>query len=665
MDDLHGLGAAWLLDNIDSWTTDIKYMRPSEFCAQHRYLPASTTPRPGMWDPSLFPYWIEPLDMFDQRHPAREINLLKGVQLGFTVSLLENLLFYIICCLRSSPAIMVSADKELMTKRIEDNILPSLTASGFDVIQSNDEKNHRKTGQTKNLLQWAGGGWLLPLGAQNQNKMRSNSAPYLLLDEIAGWPETGDQGDSMALYKARTDAYEQQRKIYAGSTPLHPNDHAVKGFLRGDQRHYMVRCLSCNYPQHIEMERVNKETGLVGGIIWDTQNNKLVSESVRYRCVNCGHDHFESDKIKLFSPDEGAHWKPTADPVAEGIYSYKIPGWYSPYGFKSWVGCVQMWLDAFDPKTKQTKDVKLFQVFYNNVLAKPFEQGGAKIKDSHVDGQRRMCYRRGEIPNFYAQQYSGSKIMFLTCQVDVHKSNLAVAVTGWTAGLRMYLIDYWRFEREDETGDCSQNNHPVWQRLQKLIENTVYAADDGTTYRITQTFIDGGYKQASVVDFCSQYSSGVYPILGRDRPGKSDKIREFAQFPTQLGTIGYRVTVDYYKDRLEPLLRQKWHGDDGDQPHYQVNFPVDATQEELKELTVEQRIEKTAKSGFKSYEWHRPDRTSNELWDLLVYGSASAEIVAHRICRELFKLDNVNWQDFYSFCLNPENGQLFGRVDPK
>ena len=83
--------------------------------------------------------------------------------------------------------------------------------------------------------------------------------------------------------------------------------------------------------------------------------------------------HHEHDKERLFSEDHGAHWKPTARPVEPGIRSYHLPAMYSPIGMAPWYSLVSDYLDAFDTEARKVKDAGLYQVFYNNVLAEPFE----------------------------------------------------------------------------------------------------------------------------------------------------------------------------------------------------------------------------------------------------------------------------------------------------
>jgi phage terminase large subunit GpA-like protein len=388
----------------------------------------------------------------------------------------------------------------------------------------------------------------------------------------------------------------------------------------------------------------------------------LVLESVRYVCPKCGGEHHEHDKTALFDPANGAEWVPTAKPVEPGIRSYHLPAFYSPVGFQPWYKCVSAYLKGFDPVERKVRDIGKYQVFYNNILAEPFEIMGTRIRFTAVSAHRRSVYRLGQIPNEYAKQWSGSPVLFLTCQVDVHKKNLAVSVMGWTRDARCYVIDYWRFEVEGEDDDCSELSSPVWGKLRALIEEQAYVADDGRKYRLAMTLIDAGYANDTVTTFCSDYETGVYPILGRDRPGKNQTIKEFAEFKTQSGTVGYRILVDHYKDRMGPVLRREWAEGAGEQKPHHFNAPVDVTDKQLKELTVETRREKKDDRGNTTYEWYRPGNARNELFDLLGYGYAAVEIIAWGICIQHFGGDTVDWDRFWAYAEAAENADIFGRV---
>ena len=641
------IGAGWVTQVTAALTDHIERVSPSEFSERYRYLPDSVTSMPGpmRWD--VNPFMREIVDCFDIDSPVREVNVKKGVQITYT-TLLESGLLYLMAHVKTAPVMFMTADKELAAARIENNILPMVNHSGFDIIRSSDTTSKRKTGKTKDHIQWEGGGYLVPFGAKNADKMRSYSILALLKDEIDAWDETvGKDGDPDALSDARCAAYWEVRKIFRGSTPLVKGSSKIeKAYLRGDQRKYFVRCLGCGFSQILRWSGRNKETGKDFGLAWELEGGVLITDSVRYICANCGHGHQEFDKEKLFATDHGARWEPTVTAVAPDIRSYHLPGYYSPAGMTPWYKQVIDYLEAYDPVEKRVRDIGRFQVFYNNVLAEPFEVMGEKVTFVAVSAHRRPVYRLGEIPNDYAARWSGSKILFLTCQVDAHKSNLAVSVMGWTRDARCYLIDYWRFEDDSESG-CADANSPAWGQLRALIDEKTYTANDGIKYGIAITVIDAGWAPERVGAFCEEYEAGVYPVIGRSLAGAPASIKEFSEFTMQSGTVGYQIRVDYYKDRLAAVLRRYWVEEMGKQSENHFNAPVDLGDKPLTELTVERKREKKDPRGQTTYEWYRPGNAPNELWDLLVYGHAAVEILAWLICVKHFEAA-VDWAWFWS-----------------
>lgn len=645
MRDLTQVGFDWICEKVDKITDRVRRITPSEYNEAHRYLPSSVTSKPGYLRYANSPWLREMVDCFDVDSPIREVNLKKGVQIGYS-TLLESILLYYMGHVKTVPAMYVTADKELAKARLENNIIPMIQQSDmYHIIQSSDAYGSNKKGLTNDHIQWEGGGYCVPFGAVNANKMRSFSILLMLKDEIDGWPLTvGKDGNPDKLTDDRTAGYHDVRKIFRGSTPLIKQTSFIeKNYLRGDQRKPQIRCLSCGFPQILRWEGTNKETGAVFGFDWEMEEGSLLIESVHYKCANCGHKHFDYDKELLFSPDHGAEWIPTARPENPYIRSYHLPAFYSP---QPWDRHVTTYINAYNRDERRVRDMGALQVFYNNVLAEPFEVQGERVSFVMVSAHRRTDNSYGQIPNNYSLTHCGDVILMLVCCVDVQKSNLAVAVFGFTVHARSFLIDYWRFNDDD----CSQLKSPAWGRLRDVIENKRYKDEQGREYWIGITLIDSGYSNDTVVQFCSSYASNVYPIIGRDRTAKSQKIVEFGEFITQIGTVGYRIVVDYYKERNASVLRRVWEPLQGEQPEYHFNAPVNATDDQLKELTVETRREKRDENtGAISYYWHRPGGADNELWDLFNYASAAVEIAAWIICVKHFELSEINWVQFWSY----------------
>lgn len=638
--------AAWLGEQLAGITDDRTIKTVSEWAESTRYLQA--TSQPGYYDFDLMPYLREIADRLSVTDPNWYIAVRKGVQLGLTVGVLENAIGYCIEHVKSAPVMLLTADSELAKIRMESYITPMLQHSDMlHLIKSNDETNKRKTGKTDKKLEWEGGGFLIPFGAKNADKLRSLSIQYLLRDEVDAYPgRVGKDGDPIVISRDRTAAYEANRKICDLSTPLIKGSSNIdRGFRDGDQRRYMVPCLNCGKLQHLEWSGT-RDDGERYGITWEMDGDRLKQNSVRYLCKHCLHPHRNADKTKMFDPENGAHWKPTAQPAAPGMISYDLPSLYSPVGFQSWETLVYKWLEAWDVVNNQVRDVQALQVFYNNVLARSFERTGDRLRPRTVSRHRRGEYHQGQVPNLYADQVAGGPMALVTSAADIHKDRINLATFGWSPGRRAWLLDYWIFE-----GNPLDLEDPeTWGKVRDVLENHVYRADDGKAYRVAMTMIDAGYEQDLVATFCQEYESGVYPIIGRDRPTKAQRFDEFTTWVTKLGTRGFRAVVDVYKDRWSLALRKKWDGVN-EQPAGHFNAPIDLPDDRLWELTVEQRKVKEDSSGREvGYYWHRPQGARNELWDLLVYNSLALDVVAWDLMCNQREADLVDFNEFWALC---------------
>ena len=651
--------AEWLTGEILALTEEKKVFSVSRWAEEKRILPEQVTSQAGPYSFSVTPYLREIADCMSADDPTQIIDFMKGAQVGATVGILENTIGYLIDHVKAVPVMLLTADAELAATRMEAYILPMLENSGLShLIQSSDDRNPRKTGSTAKRLEWAGPGFMVPFGAQNADKLRSISIRYLLEDECDAFPQrVGKDGDPQKLAEARTKSYDETKKIARISTPLLKGTSRIeKGFKQGDQRRYFVPCKSCGEMQVLRFRGEDKETGLRWGLIWKTDDSgALIEGTTRYVCKFCAYEHHNSDKAWMLPRGE---WRATAKAISARRRSYHISGLYSPVGFFAWEGCAQAWLEAWDDATNEVIDEGALQEFYNNVLGESFQKTGSGVSETAVSTHKRPQYAFGQIPNDYAARYAAGPVLFLTCQVDVHKNNLAVAVMGWTVDARCFLIDYWRFESQGEQDTCDQIHSSAWQRLRDLLELKVY----DRRYRITLTFVDSNYAPDTVTTFCADYVSGVYPIIGRPRPAKTQAIKEFAPFTARTGQTGYHIIVDHYKDRMASVLRRQWTEAAGAQSPYHFNAPMDATTAQLKELTVETRREKTDEHGNTSYPWHRPGNAANELFDLLGYGYAAVDVLAYTICIEQFELKNVDWAQFWQYASDPANDTIFGRT---
>lgn len=629
-------------------TTDEHITRtPSEWAEDTRILSIATTPQPGPFSWEATPYWREVLNCLNPEDPTRFIAVQKGAQVAATVCLLENAVGYHLDYVKHAPVLFFTADKELAEQRTEEYIVPMIQASGLGhLIQSNDEMRAGKQGLTNKKISWAGGGYMLPLGAINANKMRSLSAPILLRDEISAWPlSVGRDADPLKLTETRTNSYEQSRKILDLSTPnITATDAISKRFKMGDQRYYEIPCKHCGEYQVLKF-RGTAEGGVSYGLKWDMDDEHTVAPgTTRYVCKHCHGEMCNDDKITIM---QRGRWVATAKPRQQNFRSYHLSALYAPYFARTWEAIAIAWVEAWDDESNLPRDLELLQVFYNNDLGLPYELKTDKVKVYQVSPHRRDCYRMGELPGDHPVRNAGGRIEMLTMAVDVQAKWLAVSIFAWAPsgdhrGYAAYLVDYIRID-----GDCENADSAAWDELAKIIDDRVYT-DNGREYRLAMSMIDASYLPDTVYQFCAQWDTGVYPLRGRDKPVKGARFREFEVSENATGTRYVLVTVDVYKDRWAAALKRDWNGV-GAMPRNNWSAPSDLPNKALNELTVEYKREKRDPSSGKllgTY-WHRPGNARQELWDLLMYNTAALEVVALDVCEQVLGLDYLSWPEFW------------------
>jgi phage terminase large subunit GpA-like protein len=587
-----------------------------------------------------------------QESPVHFVAIQKGAQVAATVGVLENVIGYYAEHVRTMPILFFTADDGLAKLRMDTNVVPMFQSSGFDdIIQSNDSMRKGKQGLTNTKIEWAGGGYLIPLGAINEAKQRSLSAPIVLRDEASGWPlKVGRDGDPMKLTETRTNSYELTRKILDLSTPtLVGSDVISKRFQLGDQRYYFVPCIHCGEKQVLRFKGTNKDTGLVYGLTWETEmtdtGRMVEAGSVRYVCKHCGKEMVNEHKSLVMGDGE---WRPTARPSQPDFRSYHVSALYAPSFARTWEAIARAWTEAWDDEENRHKDIEKLQVFYNNDLGQPFEARTDKLKPHQVSPHKRRSYRTGELPMADAIERAGGPLEIVTMAVDVQEKWLAVKTMAWApsadgAGYNAYMLDYIVIE-----GDCTSADSEAWVEMAGLIDNLTYTGG-GRDFRVAVTLIDASYESDTVYSFCAQWDIGVYPLRGRDKPLKGARIKEFDMMENATGTRYCAITVDLYKDRWSHALGRQWNGL-GKMPRNNWSCPIDIDDKVLNHLTVEYKCQqKDPKSGkvLGSY-WHRPNNARQELWDLLIYSTAALEMVAYDVCEQHAEIEALVWPEFWA-----------------
>lgn len=652
--------AAYLASLFGGLTDERVRLRVSDWARDHRYLPPELTTKPGNYDPDYTPYLIEIMDRLSANDPHRKVVVMKGAQVCFTTGVLENFIGYTIAH-DPSGFLYISADAELTKLGMELKVDRMLHFSGLTHLLGSPDGKSKRSGNTAMRKEFPGG-FLLAAGAQNPGKLRSTAVRKGALDECDGMPLLiggigSEEGSPIDLFEKRTDTYRASRKILYGSTPLVTQTSVIHPlFLLGDQRHYYIPCRRCGEFQVLEWHGVREDKSPYGFVFKLDKSGLLIEESVAYECQHCRELFYNYDKSWFLSPKNGAEWRPHATTQEPGLTSYHVPAFLSPVGMYDWTGIIQKWVKAWDVRADRPRDIVKLRAFYNLERGLPWEERGESPKFERVQLHRRAIYRQGEIPNKAAIIETGAPVILLTCAVDVHGDRLDVEVLGWCRNRQTYSIEWLHFGKERGDVDNLGPDGP-WQELRELLEERTWRADDGRQYKIEITLIDCGHKADTVHQFCTSYSSGVYPIMGRELSIKGAQFREFNDFVSKFGNRGYNVTATIYKDRLAAWLEFNWGSQDELQPLGYPNYPNDYGDDFFRQYEAEEKVEVLERLSSRKlgYVWRQRGQRPNHAWDCRIYNMAAFDLIVLDVCARELGTEKIDYEAFAKYATPHKN----------
>lgn len=625
----------WLDSRIDILIPDkIVTSLPSEWAEKKRVLPEGLNRLPGSYSFSINPYMKEILDCLHPNDPTEIVDVMKGAQVTYTVGFLENAMGWIIDE-NPGPTLFVSGDQATAEKNMELRIDRMIQEAGLShkIFAQVEKKANKRSGDTKSRKEFPGG-FLIAIGPNSGAKLRNDSIQFLLMDEIdAAESELKNEGSWMASAEKRTNSFEGIRKIVSGSTPLQKESSRIhRRFLKGTQEYYNVPCKNC---KKLFVLNFFWDENKRGGLRYDSNDDgSIIEGSVRFHCPHCDYQHKNSDKAHLFNPKYGARWVATAKPTTENRRSFHLSSLYAPLGFQSWESIAKEWHEI-------QHDYAAQQVFYNTVLGIPWENRvNAPTYEKIMI--RRSGYTSGQTPpNFKPLIYVGG--------ADVQGDRIEAHVIGFgrmqnpdgsTVGKIAASIVYEQFYSVGHQ-DTSDISFKPWRELDDLLSMTI----DGKP--ISAFCIDAGYRSDTVYEFCSQYQTGVYPVMGSNGNVKRSEI--FKKFPVkEYGINRIDVNTDFFKQEIYTNAQKTIH-DDGKVPHGYVFFPDDYPEEFYKGLFSEYRTEDVDKNGFKKWVWKKlSSARRNEELDTTVYTYLALYIHKRAVAEEHGR-DDIDWNEYWEY----------------
>jgi len=211
----------------------------SDWADCNRRLSSKTSAEVGQWQTSRTPYLREFMDAMSLAHPATDLDLKKGTQIGGS----EGLYNAIGAIIDQSPCPMMLIMPTTDTaKRISRQRLQPMFDETPALADKIGEHKSRDASNTI-LMKDFPGGYLLLTGANSGPGLRSTPARVLLMDEVDAYPDDVDgEGDPCAVAEKRTDNFSRAKRCACSSPKIRGKSRIERRYDRGTRAHYYVPC---------------------------------------------------------------------------------------------------------------------------------------------------------------------------------------------------------------------------------------------------------------------------------------------------------------------------------------------------------------------------------------------------------------------------------------
>lgn len=655
----------------------VEHISPSRWYETKMIMPRGSA-YPGPFSFDLTPYWREPLDCAAKDHPAKEISIMKGAQLGGTVAVLNPIVGYSIA--QNPGNIMFLTGHSDLSQAAVLKLDAMFDNCGMrDMIRPNIVRaKNTRSGDTDKLKEFAGGS-LWAGSVTNHNLLRQYDVMVMIVDDFDAAPMSSKEaGATRELVQKRTSAYAHKKKIFYVSSPqLEGLSNIESVFNMGDKRYYNVPCPLCGsmivLKWSIEMD--NKE---VAGIVWKTDaHGHLDRKSVGYRCQSCGKVFTESHKYEM---NMAGVWVPTVIPIEENHQSYQISSLYSPPGMDDWGHYVQQYLNANPAGQKPIE--KKYQTFKNVVLGEPYMKTG-KANEANAVQKNIRTNKLGIVPEAMSIKDGSGKIIMLTCASDLNgkedDARLDWEIVAWAENGSSYSVKHgsigtfvpketdnqkllhrekWTYQhKKRKPGDAPFPSHlkSVWPELTEIISQS-YPVDEGErSMRVLLTGVDTGHFTTHAYTFIDEANVNVIGLKGN----KEDSIRKHGH-DMPMFKLGqersklYLLDVNYIKDLVSEKIDLKWT--DGDmQPPGFLNFPqpqdgLYGFNNFFKHYEAEHRVSEEKDGQQVGHRWvKKHSNDQNHFWDIYIYSFCLKEIWADMCLRAAKPPSKGNWYDFVAY----------------
>lgn len=462
-------------------------MSVSEWADTYRQLPADAA-EPGQWRTSRTPYAKEIMDAFTDNRIHRVV-VKSAAQVAKTEILLNVIgrFAHIDPCtiMLVNPTLEMSQDfsRSRLSRMIQDTkVLTPLFYGKGETAKTRDSN------QTI-LSKYFKGGRIVLCGANSPAGLASRPIRILLCDEVDRFPisagGTSGEGDPVDLAAKRQTTFWNY-KMGLFSTPTNEGASRIDvEYLTGTQEEWQHQCPNCGEYHALDYRQMQVDYTEQKN---DNDTKSVIVKKVLWRCPDCGFE-FDERTIKT-APQKYVAQNP--DAVANRIRSFWLNGFSSPW--LTWAGIMREWLEAQGMPTREA-------VVYNTRFGLSYKLAG-EYDDEKVFLARREEYD-AELPD---------GVLLLTAAVDVQKNRLEYEITGW--GFDEECWGIWRGVIMGEPTELE-----TWKNLDLVLDREFHFFN-GSSLKISRTFIDSGYSTQAVYNYCNaNMHKQRFPIKGKGGAG--------------------------------------------------------------------------------------------------------------------------------------------------
>ncbi len=643
-------------DIISQAAAKISEVLPSEWAELNRQMTSDVSAVSGMFRFDNSPYTREILDRLSQTDPARILAIMKGAQIGFSTSVIENAIGWVIATNPGNILFLVGHDK--LIKDSMDKIDKMLDGTGIrHLIRSATQRTrNNKSGDTDHRKDFAGG--YLSLGIAHHKTLRNISMQYGFIDDYEAMkPATKEAGSMESLIMQRFAAFKNKMKVFLISTPeLKATSNIEPAYLRGDQRKYHVPCPCCSEMIVLEWEIKSEVVGKnMAGMTWKLdESGELIPESVGYICPKCDGFFDDSNKTELI---RSGSWVPTAKAKEPGYFSYHISALYAPNYMFGWDYYVRWFLRAC-PVGGKIDEAEL-KAFKNLCLGEAYEPE-ARSNSAIALKKNVRNYEIGVVPGRLSEADGNGKIVMLTLGSDANgtedDARIDYEIRAWSESGASYSVlhgsvgtfilgDRGRTERTHWTYKRGVANS-VWPEFLKIMD-AIYQNDLGNRMKIMIGAFDTGYLPDLMYPIIDGSNGKLIAVKGD--PDRDVHLMADAKTYKQSKTKGnlFIVESNLVKDRVSDHMALTWEQEYHEaQPPGFMNFPFPSggLYSDAGYFSHFEAEHKVIDKG--RYVWKKKSQShQNHLFDCYCYNVVARDILMDRVL-SYAKIKNGIWADY-------------------